>query len=83
MSNTEIVVTSSGGTMTFIYHDDLAPLLREGTFDVRRVSEVEPTALGEWTADLSRIGGPVLGPFALRQDALDAEVAWLRENRGL
>jgi len=33
-----------------------------------------------WFADLSPVAGPVLGPFACRDEALAAEVAWLREN---
>ena len=33
-----------------------------------------------WTANLAPVGGPVLGPFARRGDALAAEVAWLRER---
>ena len=32
---------------------------------------------------MSPVDGPVLGPFALRQDALDAEVAWLQAERNL
>lgn len=31
-----------------------------------------------WWADLLPSNGPVLGPFESRQEALDAEVAWLR-----
>lgn len=33
-----------------------------------------------WTADLSPVGGPVLGPFALKNDALEAERNWLDAN---
>lgn len=33
-----------------------------------------------WWADLLPSNGPVLGPFNTRTEALDAEVAWLREN---
>ncbi|EMB17938.1 hypothetical protein RE6C_01332 [Rhodopirellula europaea 6C] len=32
---------------------------------------------GQWTADLSPVGGPVLGPFALRSEAIEAEIEWL------
>lgn len=35
---------------------------------------------GMWWADLQPSNGPVLGPFETRQEALDAEVAWLRVN---
>jgi hypothetical protein len=29
---------------------------------------------------MSPVGGPVLGPFRLRRDALAAEVAWLERK---
>ena len=70
------------GVVTFIYHDALTNRLDLGAVDMRRVSHVEPCGR-DWTADMSPVGGPVLGPFTLRQDALDAEMAWLRDNRGL
>jgi hypothetical protein len=68
------------GTLRFIYHDDLQPLLTLGKPAVRRVSHVEPTEDGRWTADLSPVDGPVLGPFTLRKEALTAEMRWLEEN---
>jgi len=39
----------------------------------------ETLATTGWAADLAPVGGPVLGPFARRADALAAEVAWLKE----
>lgn len=70
------------GTIRFIYDDKLAEVARglNGTIHPCRASHVEPTDDGQWEADLSPVGGPVLGPFALRQDALDAEVDWLRTH---
>jgi hypothetical protein len=65
------------GTIEFIYEDGLRSLLELGPATITRASHVEPTSDGRWTADLSPRGGPVLGPFALRQEALDAERAWL------
>jgi hypothetical protein len=64
------------GTIATIYDEllDLAPL---GSITIRRASHVEPDEQGRWTVDLSPVGGPVLGPFALRSAALDAERAWL------
>ncbi len=38
---------------------------------------------GRWIADMARSGGPCLGPFDSRADALAAERAWLRDNIGL
>ena len=65
------------GTVEFLYEDGLRSLLELGRATITRASHVEPTSDGRWTADLSPRGGPILGPFALRQEALDAERAWL------
>ncbi len=35
---------------------------------------------GRWHADLSPVGGPVLGPFGQRSAALAAETSWLDEH---
>ena len=51
-----------------------------GEASIRRGSHVEPTADGQWTADLSPVNGPSLGPFSTRSEALDAEVEWLLEH---
>ncbi len=56
---------------------DLAAL---GTPRITRASHVEPDAQGRWHADLDPVGGPVLGPFERRSEALGAEVAWLDAN---
>jgi len=56
---------------------DLAAL---GDVFISRGSHVEPTPDGKWTADLSPVGGPVLGPFDNRSLALHAEVRWLHEH---
>ncbi len=77
----DIIITAAGD-LRFIYSDDAAELLNAGAATVRRVSDVEPVA-GGWSADMARVDGPVLGPFTLRAEALAAEVAWLKENRGL
>lgn len=70
---------SPEGQVVFIYNDLLADLLAEGLSRVQRVSNVEPGSQGGWIADLSPVSpGTVLGPFRLRQEALDAEVQWLR-----
>lgn len=65
------------GVIRFIYRDDLAELIDHGPATTRRASHVEPAAGGGWSADLAPSGGPVLGPFRLRADALAAELAWL------
>jgi hypothetical protein len=71
---------SSNGTITAIYDDSLAGLLACGHTTITRASAVEPSQ-GGWTADMSPIEpGCVLGPYKLRSEALDAEVAWLQEH---
>lgn len=73
------IQVSPEGELSFIYDDLLVDLLEEGSSSVLRVSTVEPGE-GGWRADLAPVGGPVLGPFKLRSDALAAEVAWLKKN---
>lgn len=77
----ELSVDESG-VVRCIYHDALAELIQEGSGRLERASHVEPdpNRLGFWVADLSPVGGPVLEGFQLRQEALDAEVAWLTLN---
>ena len=56
---------------------DLALL---GRLKIARGSHVEPTADGRWSADLAPVGGPVLGPFSHRSEALAAERQWLETH---
>lgn len=67
------------GTAITIYNEVLD--LRElGTPEIRRASHVEPTPSGDWTADMSPVGGDIIGTFALRSEALAAEIAWLERQ---
>ena len=68
-----------GGTVRCVYGEDL-DLSRLGPLAIRRGSHVEPTDDGRWTADLSPVSGPVLGPFASRSAALEAERKWLERH---
>ncbi len=68
------------GELRFIYNDELQPLSGLGEATVQRASHVEPNEHGEWIADLSPVRGPTLGPFPLRQQALQAEIAWLERH---
>ena len=74
----DLVVTGTG-EVRCIYSDSI-PLSQLGMLSISRASHVEPNSVGQWMADLSPVGGPVLGPFELRTDALSAEVNWLRKN---
>ena len=71
----ELLVTPQG-TIRCLY-DETLPLTELGQLKIQRGSHVEPTPQGEWTADLSPVGGPLLGPFPLRTDALRTEADWL------
>ncbi len=71
---------TTDGELRFIYADGLQPLLELGMPQVRRASHVEPNKDGRWTADMSPVSGPVLGPFTLRREALAAETNWLSEH---
>lgn len=77
-------VRVQGGRVQAVWDDRLLPVLQRGldnVFHVERASHVEPTPQGTWTAEM--VAGPVLGPFSTRSEALDAERAWLRKERGL
>jgi hypothetical protein len=67
------------GTVRCVYAEaiDLTCL---GTASIRRVSHVEPDEQGQWWSDLSPVGGPRLGPFLARSQALAAEHAWLEAH---
>ena len=67
------------GTVKAIYDEaiDLAVL---GRPTIARASHVEPDGEGRWLADLKPVGGPVLGPFGRRSEALEAEHHWLERH---
>ena len=73
------LVIDNKGLVRCIY-DEAIHLAAIGSIDIKRASHVEPTADGQWTADLSPVAGPYLGPFAVRSEALAAEQQWLRSN---
>lgn len=66
------------GSVSFVWDDDLADLKEHGAVSIRRASHVEPDENGDWIVDLAPVGGPTLGPFDLRAEALAAEREWLR-----
>jgi hypothetical protein len=74
----QIVITPNG-VVRCIYgeHIDLHAL---GSPTISRASRVEPDQHGRWWADLSPVGGPVLGPFPSRSEALAAEHFWLETH---
>lgn len=71
------------GTIGAVHNDALADLYDEGQAEIKRASHVEPSFDGgqiTWTADLSPVKGPKLGPYRLRSEALQAEIDWLQAN---
>lgn len=74
----QLVITALG-SVRCIYSEQL-DLARLGQLTIERGSHVEPTGDGKWTADLSPVDGPLLGPFACRSNALAAEHRWLEEH---
>jgi hypothetical protein len=82
MADSLIISVAPDGKITCIYDDALADLFSQGVATIRRASNVEPHPGGGWIADMSPSGGGILYAadgkgFPLRQQALDAERAWL------
>ena len=70
------LVVCLDGAVSCIY-DELLDLRQIGTLSITRASHVEPDAAGDWWADMGPSGGPVLGPYGNRSEALMAEKEWL------
>ena len=73
------ILIAPDGTTRFIYDDVLKPLLENGQAVIRRASHVEPKG-NLWGADMSPVGGPSLGFYRYKKDALEAEREWLVAN---
>ena len=74
----ELLMTPTG-ECRFVY-DELLDLHDLGALTIQRASHVEPNTMGQWTADLSPVHGPLLGPCPTRSEALAAEVDWLHTH---
>jgi hypothetical protein len=74
----ELVVGSDGGVRCI--YDEALDLREIGKLQITRASHVEPDRDGYWWADMEPSGGPVLGPFSSRTEALGAEREWLTSN---
>ena len=73
------LVIEPGGQIRCLY-DEAIDLASMGSITITRASQVEPDSDGKWWADLGPVNGPVLGPFAVRSEALQAEKAWLETH---
>jgi hypothetical protein len=74
-SDMELVV-GVDGVARCIYGEEL-DLRTLGKLQITRASHVEPDRDGFWRADMGPSGGPVLGPYGSRSEALGAERGWL------
>ncbi len=74
----QIIITPAG-TARCIYTEEI-DLSAIGSPVITRASHVEPDQQGRWLADMSPVGGKLLGPYELRSEALVAEQAWLETH---
>jgi hypothetical protein len=74
-SDMELVVRADG--VARCIYDEGIDLREIGKLQITRASHVEPDAEGYWWADMGPVGGPMLGPFTSRSEALGAERGWL------
>lgn len=79
MVNAMQIIIEPGGAVRCIYGEaiNLATL---GNPIITRASHVEPDQQGRWWADLSPVGGAMLGPYLSRSEALAAEHSWLEAH---
>ena len=79
---TKTIIITPSGNARHIYNDKLQELGDAlGSSTTKRASHVEPAG-NKWTADLSPVDGPVLGPYDTRAEALYWEVDYL-ETRNI
>ena len=73
------LMITCAGECRCVYGEQI-DLTSVGALTIRRASHVEPDAAGRWSADLSPVGGPRLGPFNRRSEALESEERWVDEH---
>ncbi|WP_339749671.1 hypothetical protein [uncultured Rubinisphaera sp.] len=74
----ELLIQNNGRVRCL--YSEILDLHQLGSLSIQRGSYVEPTADGRWTANLSPVNGPLLGPFAKRTTALAVEERWLLDH---
>jgi hypothetical protein len=70
------LLVDKDGSVRCLYNESIA-LRQLGALSISRGSHVEPDDQGCWLVDMSPTGGPNLGPFSERSEALQAEQQWL------
>ena len=73
------LIIQPGGAVRCVYGEEI-DLYALGSPAISRASHVEPDQQGRWWADMSPVGGPSLGPYSHRSEALAAERGWLEAN---
>jgi hypothetical protein len=71
-----LIEPQGNGRCLYSEEIDLATL---GQVSIVRASHVEPDSNSQWWADLAPVGGPKLGPFPKRTQALKVERTWLQQ----
>lgn len=76
-----VIDISPDCVVTAIYDDEIKDVLADlGEMSIKRASHVEPSGNGQWIADMSPVGGGVLGPFDFHAEAIVAEQLYLMVN---
>jgi hypothetical protein len=70
------LIINPAGQGRCLYTEEL-DLRLLGSLHIARASYLEPDDQGQWWTDLSPAAGPILGPFAMRSEALATERQWL------
>ena len=73
----DVALLVDAGVDVRCIYDEARDLRERGKLQITRASHVEPDRDGFWWADMGPVGGPVLGPFKSRTEALGAEKEWL------
>ena len=71
----EIYIDPSG--IAACIYDEAIDLTAIGVVSIRRASHDEPDRQGRWWADMAPIGGPRLGPYSRRSEALASEKQYI------
>ena len=74
---TEIELVFAADAVARCIYDEALDLREFGKLQITQASHGEPDRDGLWWADMGPVGGPVLGPFKNRTEALEAERRWL------
>jgi len=70
----------NNGTIQLIYTEDIDILSLGKVKSITRASHLDANGDNQWEADMLPSGGPVLGPFPRRSEALRAEEEWINNN---